>query len=221
MVRRRRPCLAGAGPRDNREPGANPGLPRSGDRERPPSPRAARRARRGPALGVEPGKRWPVGVCRSRQPPESPKTCHRCADRRSAPFGTARDGRVRSGGPAARPAGSEPAPLGPARSPVVTPYALSIPAHRSARSQRRSALLTAAALCGALLAGCSSGPAAPSATSTAGGGATSAGATTSAAVVGRRRPDLRRPRRARPPPPALDAERLHHRLRPGRPTTSR
>src|SRR6478609_1144356 len=73
--------------RDNREPGANPGLPRSGDRERPPSPVRTDGSSTGRSVGRaceaanEPGKRWPVGTTGTaptggRCRPESPKTCH-------------------------------------------------------------------------------------------------------------------------------------------------
>src|SRR6202012_4381421 len=58
----------------NREPGENPGLPRSGKRERPPSS----------ALGPGPGKRRPVGGLRAGL--ASPKTCRRAVrDGRTVP----------------------------------------------------------------------------------------------------------------------------------------
>jgi len=73
------------GRRGNREPGANPGLPRSGKWERPPSAAHRLRSVRGDSTGVRghpisvrgAGKRRPVGGPQASPP--SPKTCQRTA----------------------------------------------------------------------------------------------------------------------------------------------
>jgi hypothetical protein len=85
----------------NREPGANPGLPRSGERERQPSGPCAQ-ARGSSSTGpFRPGKRRPVGGASDGAVPVSPKTCQRAARGKSARQAqAARDGR-RASHPAA------------------------------------------------------------------------------------------------------------------------
>jgi len=57
----------------------NPGLPRSGERERQPSQSCAQ-ARGGNSTGPDqPGKRRPVGGVNDDAAPVSPKTCQRAA----------------------------------------------------------------------------------------------------------------------------------------------
>ena len=82
-----------------REPGGNPGLPRSGERERQPSESCAQ-ARGGNSTGPDqPGKRRPVGSVNGDAAPVSPKTCQRAA-RDNARGGSGRAGRPTSTAPA-------------------------------------------------------------------------------------------------------------------------
>src|ERR1700723_3446872 len=87
-----------------REAGENPGLPRSGERERQPSESCAQ-ARGGNSTGPDqPGKRRPVGGVNGDAAPVSPKTCQRAA-RDNARGGSGRAGRPTSAAPAQKAGG--------------------------------------------------------------------------------------------------------------------
>jgi hypothetical protein len=87
---------AGPGARGGkRESGVNPGLPRSGERERQSSESCAQ-ARGGNSTGPDqPGKRRPVGGVNGDAAPVSPKTCQRAA-RDTVRGGSGRAGRLTS-----------------------------------------------------------------------------------------------------------------------------